>query len=89
MATKEEKIIKIRFYFFSLILLVALVGAFILGFKLDYFGNTDQNYPVYKSLIFYGYALIVAIYTTMYAKFSIKHDRILSKKRRKKTKFSK
>ncbi len=75
--------IKFTFHFLTIILLLGLIGAFILGFKLDYFGNTDPNYPAYKAYIFYGYGIMLFICVTFYVKFLIKYDEEISKKEKK------
>ena len=83
MATKKEKIIKIRFYILSSIGILILIGLFALGFLLDIYGTEFETLPRHNLIIFGGCVALSFIYTIYYMKYAVRHDDVLTKKKLK------
>ncbi len=68
--------IKFLFYLLSIMGCILMIGALIIGFKLDIFG-TASHVANYKIYLFCSYIVMIVIYIVFYIKFTLKYDNIL------------
>lgn len=76
----KTKNVKLLFYLMTIFGFIALIGAVLLGCKMNILGKPFKEIPKYKIYIFDGYSVVLVVYLVLYINFNKKYDHIISKK---------